>query len=362
MTRRARRVMAAGAGAAAGLTVGIGASVYLLHRSRRAADPGRALDLEERPGEQFAVTSFDGTDLAVNAVGPEGGGPTLIFVHGFTLDMTAWHFQWKCFSHDHRCVLFDQRGHGRSGPAAGGDYSLEALGRDLKAVLDAVAPDQPVVLIGHSLGGMAVLSFANLHPEEFGSRVGGVVLANTSAGDLLKAMLGALGSRAGTYLAPWAHRLSGNPARLHRLRQGLFHGGAGLAFLAARATNFGVDAPPSVVEHVVRLASRAPAEVWTDIFTSLVELDLGHALRHVTVPALIVAGDVDRLTPPSSALALQGALPDARMVVLTGAGHCSILERHEQFNDAVADFLRDLGGASAPHEGSVLRGSGSVRR
>jgi pimeloyl-ACP methyl ester carboxylesterase len=262
-------------------------------------------------------------------------------VHGFSADMTVFHFQWKELSKDYRCVLYDQRGHGRSGPATGGDYSLEALGHDLRAVLDRAAPSGPVVLLGHSLGGMTVLSFASHYPEEFGDRVRAVVLANTSAGDLVKAVIGGLGAQAATRLTPWARRFASRPDRIFRMRHAALGRGGGLALLLARMTNFGPNAPPSMVEHVVGLASRATPEVWTDLFASLLDLDLVHALEHVTVPALILASDLDRLTPPSAAVAMKHRLPDARMVLFREAGHCAMLERHEQFNQVIRQFLRE---------------------
>jgi pimeloyl-ACP methyl ester carboxylesterase len=329
------------AGAVAGLAVATAGGAYLVHRARSRPDPDRGLDLAERPGEEVRVASFDGTELAVRVVGPREA-PVVVFAHGFTLDLTAWHFQWRELSKVFRCVLYDHRGHGESSPAVGGDYSLDALARDLKAVVDRTAGSAPVVLVGHSLGGMAVLSFAALHPEEFGTRVRAVVLANTSAGDVLKAMLGAAGARVGASVLPWVRRMAGNPARLYRLRAVALGRSSALAFLAARVTNFGAGASPSVIEHVVRLAARAPAEVWTDLFVSLIDLDLRHALERVAVPTLVLASDLDRLTPPASALAMKHSLPDARMVVLRGAGHCAMLERHEQFNGALVDFLREV--------------------
>ncbi len=93
---------------------------------------------------------------------------------------------------------------------------------------------------------------------------------------------------------------------------------------------------------MVSVAATVPLEVWTDVMTSLVEMDLGSAIDKVTVPALVVVGDVDRLTPPSSAVALKRALPDGKMILFRSAGHCVMLERHAQFNRVLQDFLDGL--------------------
>jgi pimeloyl-ACP methyl ester carboxylesterase len=337
---RTLALAAAGVGAAAAVAVAV--ERHLIRRARSAPDPARGEALAERPGEERRVRSFDGTEIAVNVTGSgRPGRPTIVFAHGFTLDMTGWHYQWKHFSRTHRVVLFDQRGHGRSSPAAGGDYSLEAMGRDLEAVLDATTPEGPAVLVGHSLGGMGTLAFAGQFPEEFGSRVRGVVLANTVASDILKAVLGNLGEKAALAVLPYARRFVAQPGRAYRLRSRLVGSGGDLAFLIARATNFGPSAPPSVIDHVVAVAAEAPVEVWTDVMASMFAMDLGDAIDHVRVPALVIASDLDRLTPPASATAMAKRLPQGRMVEIEGAGHCAMLERPEEFNGLVEAFLAD---------------------
>ena len=109
--------------------------------------------------------------------------------------------------------------------------------------------------------------------------------------------------------------------------------------IGAAATMAEVAAHPAVIEYVTRIAVRAPVEVWTDAIASMLDMDLHDALESIKVPALVVVGDLDRLTPPTSALAMKRALPDAEMFVFRGAGHIPMLERPEQFNDLFAGFL-----------------------
>jgi pimeloyl-ACP methyl ester carboxylesterase len=350
----------------AGVAVAVGAAMAaeraMVRRVRARPDPAPGEPLGERPEPERRVTSFDGTELAVVEAGPgsdpasdpasarKGDRPTLLFTHGFSLDLTTWHFQWRFFSRRYRCVLYDHRGHGRSAPGRDGDYSIEALGRDLLAVLDATCPEGPVVLIGHSMGGMAILSLAAAHPEEFGDRVVGVVLANTAAGEFLKELLGGLAVRWAALVRRAVAGLGARPARVDRIRRLAAGHGADLAFLIAAATNFGPGAPPSLVEHVTRVSAATPAGVWTDLFPNVLELDLWHALEHIRVPALVLVGDVDRVTPPAHARAIAGALQDARLVVFEGAGHCAMLERPEAFDAEVAAFLDGLAAKASVRE------------
>ncbi|MGH2677736.1 MAG: alpha/beta fold hydrolase [Actinomycetota bacterium] len=342
-TARRLRRLAVGAGVAAVAAVGaVVAERTAARRLRARPDAEGREDLGALPPEDLGpVTSFDGTKLHLRAAGPPDA-PALVFLHGITLDMTTWHYQWTALSDRYRCILFDARAHGRSGRPASGDYSLGAMAKDLKAVLDTMVPNRPAVLIGHSMGGMAILSFAEQFPEEFGNRVVGVVLVDTAASDVLRDVFGGIGARVGQGLRRVGKRYTTRPDLAERLQRRIRGFGADFAFLVGWATNFGPNASPSQVEHITRLASEAPVEVWTQTLQSLLEMDLKHAIERVTVPSLVIVGDRDLLTPKTSAQALRSALPDARAVVITGAGHISMMERHQVFNEVLEGYLEQM--------------------
>jgi pimeloyl-ACP methyl ester carboxylesterase len=346
---RGRRRALWAAGIAAGAAVGAVAARTLVRRVRGNVDPEVLAELAELPPEDLGpVRTHDGLDLAVRAAGTPGA-PVLVFIHGFSLDLTMWNHQWRGLADRYRCVLYDHRGHGRSARSPDGDYSLQAMGRDLRAVLDATVGDGPCVLVTHSMGGMCLLAFAEAHPEEFGTRVAGVVLADTAAAELLRGAVGVLGARLEALFRPRLRAALSVRDRAEQLRR-LFEARAGdLAFAVARLTNFGPGADPAIVEHITALSVRVPVEVWTDALAGLIEMDLRHALEHVRVPALVVVGDLDRITPPASALAMKRALPSARLVVFRGAGHLPMLEQPERFNGLVASLAdRVFERAAAP--------------
>ncbi len=308
---------------------------------RRRRDPEADEPLSRLPPEDLGpVESFDGTPIAVRASG-DPSFPALVFVHGFSLDMTSWHYQWTALSERFRCVLLDLRSHGRSGRARGGDLSPEAMGSDLAAVLEAIALEGAVV-VGHSLGGMSILAAAGAHPELFGAPIRGVALVGSAAADLLR---GAMGSITGV-LRPRLGTLAQAARRVDRLRRAVLAGPADVGHLIARITQFGPDASPSVVSYVVGLAGRAPTEVWTQGLAELMDADFRSALDRVTVPALVLVGDHDRVTPPASAMALAAALPNARLEVVERAGHMAMLERHDVVNARLAAFADEIWGRS----------------
>ena len=134
-------------------------------------------------GEDFAlleadrgcvVTTPDGIPLVVREVGPVTAPLTVVFAHGFCMRMGSFHFQRaalaKRWGEQVRMVFYDQRGHGQSEEAPIETYTVEQLGRDLETVLQVMVPRGPVVLVGHSMGGMTVLSHARQFPQHSGKR------------------------------------------------------------------------------------------------------------------------------------------------------------------------------------------------
>ncbi len=122
--------------------------------------------------------------LHVEINGPDAAPVTIVFSHGYTLNQDCWHFQRRDLA-EHRLVFWDQRDHGRSGRAQSVTATIDQLGADLKAVIDAAAPGPgPVVLVGHSMGGMTIMALAEQHPDMFGTKVAGAVLISTAASGL----------------------------------------------------------------------------------------------------------------------------------------------------------------------------------
>src|SRR3954463_11035408 len=197
--KRAKQVGIVGAAvgvAAAGLATAFAIERVLVRRSVNApGDPFADEPFGDQPFDsELTVTAADGTDLHVEIVEPTvpTTKPTIVFVHGFALDMGTFHFQRKMLAErgDYRLVFYDQPGHGRSSRLRSGQYDIAALGKSLAAVLDATVPEGHIILVGHSMGGMTIMAFAEHYPEWFGNRVTGVVLISTSAGLIDKTKLG----------------------------------------------------------------------------------------------------------------------------------------------------------------------------
>jgi pimeloyl-ACP methyl ester carboxylesterase len=309
-----------------GLGVGVAVERALVGHDRRREDPEAGERFGRLRGTRSSITSFDGTRLHIEEM---GSGPCLVFSHGFSLTQDAWHYQRRDLPASFRCVFFDQRGHGRSGRPRKDDYSLQAFAHDLKAVVDWTGEDR-VVVVAHSMAGMAVLQFAALFPEEMGQRLAGLVLVDTTYMDALRGMTASLTSRGAAQVQRAAitagFRFIGqDPVRANQLRRR----GSDFGYLGTRLFGFGSSPSPSQVAFTDRLLAGTDIEVWAKVFPSLVNFDLSEVLEHLALPTLIVVGDKDRLTPPAQARHMAAKIPEARLVILEDAGHMALLEEHE---------------------------------
>ena len=208
------------------------------------------------------------------------------------------------------------------------------MGRDIAAVLEAVALDRRVVIVGHSMGAIATLAMAEVRPDVLATSVAGIVLVGTSASELVRGAMGSITDLVWPRLGSLRTAAKG----VDRLRKAVLASPTDLRGAVVRLTQFGPDAPPHVVEHVVHLAERASSEVWTDGLAGLLETDLRHVLPRIRQPALVVVGEHDRVTPSASGLELAAALPDGRFVLLEHAGHIAMMERPVELDREIRAF------------------------
>ena len=350
--RRAKQVGIAGAAlgvVAAGLATAFAVERTLVRRSVNApGDPYAEEPFADLPFDaELAVTAADGTQLHVEIVEPTAptGKPTIVFVHGFALDMGTFYFQRKMFTErgDHRLVFYDQPGHGKSSKLKSGNYDISTLGESLAAVLDATVPDGHIILVGHSMGGMTIMSFAEKYPEWFGNRVTGVVLISTSARliDRAKLALPSLVARASAPFFPlWgtAAHLGGNVIERARFAS------SDLAWLLTRRYGFGDAKPsPSLVSFVEGMNSKTSVETLTKYLNTLYNHNRYPALAALRgVPVLVIVGDKDYLTPVSHSEEIIKRLPDARMVKIEDSGHVVMLEKAAEVNAAILPFVEKI--------------------
>jgi len=349
----ARRGIVAGGvigSVAAGIAAGVALEKLVVGRTRLRPDPEASEPFGRLPGTASVVRLPDGVDLHVEET---GSGPlTVVFCHGWALSLGSWHYQRKELGDVARLVFYDHRAHGRSGKGAPSSHTIDQLGADLAAVLDAVAPTGPVVLVGHSMGGMTIMALADQRPDLFGDRVVGAVLIGTSAGRLIDIGT-ALSTRATALLTNQVlPRLHGIATRRAALVERGRRIGSDVSFLINRFTGFGANASPAQVEFVERMIAATPIDVISSFSGTFPVHDKFPALVTLgSVPTLVLAGTQDRITPLSHAEKIAARTPGAELVTFDGAGHMVIFERAPLVNLHLRAFMRRAvrGGRSGQH-------------
>ncbi len=297
------------------------------------ADDGVPLHVEvdefsaRAPGARHRSTAVDGAAL------------TVVFCHGYALNLDCWHFQRAGYRGLVRTVFYDQRSHGRSGRSSESHATIDQLGHDLKRILDDVVPEGPVVLVGHSTGGMTIISLAEQYPELFDDRVVGIGLISTTAGGLdpHRILVPILPSTLGSQLAM---RVVATLARGHRTVDSLRRISRSIAAVATDAFAFGDDVPASYVEFVDSMLSATPFEVVAEFFPHFGALDKFETVHALSaVPTTIICGTEDKLTSIGHSRKLHSRIEGSTLLECEGAGHMVIMERHDQVNAALDQLI-----------------------
>ncbi|MFE7763106.1 alpha/beta fold hydrolase [Streptomyces sp. NPDC057438] len=292
---------------------------------------------------ELTAVSADGTRLHVETHGPQDA-PAVVLVHGWTCSTAYWAAQVRELAADHRVVVYDQRGHGRSPAFA--TCGADALADDLEAVLAAtLAPGEKAVLAGHSMGGMTLMAAAGR--PGFREHAAAVLLCSTGSSRLVAESL-VVPMRPGRVRSWLTRQVLGSRAPLGPVTP--------VARRILKYATMGPGASPVMVEACARIVHACPARVrhaWSHVLASL---DLDHGVRELTVPTAVVVGTADRMTPPVHARALAAALPDCVGVSeLTGVGHMAPVEAPE----AVTARIRGLAAAYVRVERDELEEAGA---
>lgn len=254
------------------------------------------------------VKAPDGVDIRYEVAG--SGEPTLVFVHGWSCDRSYWRAQTDHFAASHRVVAVDLGGHGESGLGRK-DWTMNAFGGDVRAVVEALAL-RKVVLVGHSMGGHAIVEAAQLMSDLLAALVlvdtFGNVDQRQSAEDLER------------FLAPMRADFRGTTEAWVRRR--LFAG----------------RSDPKLVERIAHDMAAAPAAVGVSAMEHVRRYDEGVALAAVRVPVRMINADLF----PTNLEAARRRKPDVSLAVMPGVGHFPMMEDPDEFNRLLARAVKEL--------------------
>ncbi|WP_018154985.1 alpha/beta fold hydrolase [Demetria terragena] len=336
-------VLATTAGAA------IGVAADRLWTDRQAAVRlGREDDFHESADQELAVIARDGVPLHVEIDEPRGAAPTVdhdpaptvILVHGFALTLESWVFQRRALREaGYRVVLLDLRGHGRSEEGEPESYTVGQLGRDLAEVIEQVVPTGPLVLIGHSMGGMTLMSFAGQFPKVIRDRVIGVGFVSTSPGDMHDVHFG-LGHPIGAVLHRVGPGAVGRLAGREAVLAVLLKAGRDVESLMVHHFSFGSHVPMSVVRFTGQMVFGTKISVLSAFLGDLSKHDQHLSLAAFDgIETLVLVGSDDKITPARHSESIVAAIPGAEHVVVDDAGHMLLVEYPDLVNDQLLDLL-----------------------
>lgn len=298
---------------------------------------------EER-GAPSTVTAPDGSALRVERFGAEG--PTLILTHGWGLNSTAWWYAKRALQDRYRLVVWDLPGLGRSKGPRDGKYTIDRFAEALGVVVES-AGSGPVILVGHSIGGMTTQTFWRACPEAVRWRVAGVVLVDTTHEDPLRTMWlsplwralrwpliepmcwAAIALSPLMWLASWQSYLSGSSQ------------------LAMRLTGFGRFATRGQVDFTARLACKGAPGVQAKGNLAMFRWRATDLLPAISVPTLVLAGSKDIVTLPSASAQIAKAVPRGKLTEVEGAGHMGLMERSAAYDTAIGAFADEVFAARA---------------
>jgi pimeloyl-ACP methyl ester carboxylesterase len=338
MVERARRWLPAIA-VAIGATGGYAAERRLL-RARLEATRAPGDQLGTIGGVLEELRGPDGTRIAVETYGPPDA-PTVVLAHGWTCTGRVWHEQVVGLADRYRLVTYDQPGHGRSSGPRSGVYDLDLLGDTLLAVIEHTTPTGPLVLAGHSLGGMTVLNAVGRHHGALTDRLAGVALLSTTSRARPEGVALGLGIHGAARLEAAIRRLVplfGHP-RVQGVTNRVYSSSTDLSFLLTRALGLGPDADARHVDLTEQLILDADPEMIAGLTPTVLTVDEDAAWACLDVPTTILVGDRDRLTPAALSQHMAARCTQAELRRLPRVGHMTQLEAADEVNAVLAHHL-----------------------
>jgi len=319
------------AGLATAALGGTAGALYAVQRTaaariRRTPDGDAYRALEELPYESRWLDTHDRGTIHVNENG-NADDPPIVLSHGVTLDNRVWVHQLEDLPKlGLRAIAYEHRGHGRSVLGEAG-HTLDNLAEDVRVVVEGLDL-HGAILVGHSLGGVAMLMFAINYPDLVAERVAGMVLLSS----LSYTLLGSRTSQMKGRIEKWTNKVPDG--------QWMWDS-PNLGFVVSRL-GFGKRPKPSHVELVRRMMADCTHETHRDAPRTLIGLDLTHDLPSVNVPTLVIGGSADMITPPASSRRMASLIPGARLELLRDGGHLLMLEQRTTINTLIADFAREV--------------------
>jgi pimeloyl-ACP methyl ester carboxylesterase len=333
---RAAKLALTAAALAGGAAVG-----YLAERKAlrpRLHAPHGDVPLGSLEGELQEVRGPDGLRITVESYGPPDA-PQIVFSHGWVCTGRVWHEQVAALADRFRLVTYDQPGHGRTSPPRSHAYDVDLFGDALAAVVEQATEPGPLVLVGHSLGGMAVMNAVRRHPE-VASRTGAAALLSTTSRAAADDVTFGIGIHTVARLERAIARVLsvGRPEATYLVDR-FYRASTDLSFLLTRTFGLAPGADPRHVDFTEQLLLDSDFEMITGVVAPVLQLDEDESLTCLTVPTRVVCGSADKLTPVALSRRMVERCHTAELVEVPDAGHMIMLEAADTVNEVLVSLV-----------------------
>lgn len=310
---------------------GAGAAVLAAFQGARKYRARGPLDLAElelaEDMSRVAVTVDDGVTIhGVEA----GSGQPIVFLHGVTLSAATWPYQLAGLQDRYRVIALDQRGHGRS-ECKQGMWGVPRMASDVAQVLSRLDL-RDAIIVGHSMGGMITQQLCVDFPDLARERIAGVVLLSTAAS--ISQGVPFFREFSKRAMSPGG-RMVGRVGRMPSVMPPNEYG------YALARLGLGTHPDPRHVTHTQNMIAAFPSSSMTALMPQVASFELRHKIKDFPVPALVITGSRDLLTPPRLGKEMARRIPKAEFEVVSGAGHMLMMERAEWLNERIDSFARE---------------------
>ena len=324
-----------------GAAVGVVAERAIIGRNLRGQSP-HPTEFPDLSRNSLLVEARDGINLHVEIdVNANSNAPTVVFLHGFGLNHNTFYFQRRDLQHHATLVFYDQRGHGKSEEGTNESHTINTLADDLAQVLHSTVGSGNFILVGHSMGGMAIQAFSTRHPDLW-NQVKAVVLVCTSSGGLIDLTFG-LPKPLGAIV----HKVTPSVTRLLSERKDLLdvsrEAGSDLVLLMTRRYSFASVVPPEYTEFVAAMHAHVPIEVIGNFLKDIEKFDGSIAMDTLSkIKTIVISADCDLMIPKTHSEKIMQQLPTSEFIPFADTGHMLPLEKHYEFSGILRKLIQEM--------------------
>ena len=291
-------------------------------------------------GEVHTLKRSDGTSIHAEVFGVLGA-PTLVLTHGWSTDGAEWFYAKRQLAEHFRLIVWDLPGLGETEPWADENFALERMATDLHTVL-GLSEGKPVILVGHSIGGMINLTFCKMYPQELGGPVAGIVEVDSS---YTNPVTTTKNSRLNLALQkpvaePLLHAMVPLSGLFRTMNWLSYH--EGLLYLSNARSSFDGTETRGQLDLVSRYQFVSSPAVVARGTLAMFHWDMTPELPKITVPALLIVGKDDTTTLPEASVTMAKTIPQGRLQLLQVGRHYSLLESNKAVDSAIVNFANAL--------------------